>query len=264
MTAQDRVVISKDGAVTTFTLNRPERLNALDTHALNALDDAFARAGADPAVRAIIITGAGRGFCAGADVKEWASGEGGGPDAPADDWVALAHRLIARVFRLPKPVIAAVNGVAVGAGFDLALACDFRVGSTTSRFGSVYINLGIAPDAGATYLLPRVVGTTRAKELIYTGRIIDAAEAEKIGVLSAVTEGETLLTTAGELAAKLAAGPSVAIGLAKENIQEHWNISIESALRNEKRAGAVATRTSDHAEGLKAVNEKRIPQFTGR
>lgn len=264
MTDEDRIVTATDGAVMTITLNRPGRLNALDTHALAALDDAFARAGADPAVRAVIVTGAGRAFCAGADVKEWASGDQGGQDRPADDWVTLAHRLIARVYRMPKPVIAAVNGVAVGAGFDLALSCDFRIGSSTSRFGAVYVNIGIAPDAGGTYLLPRIVGTTRAKELIYTGRIIDAAEAEQIGILSAVTDSDKLLAAAGQMAERLAAGPSVAIGLAKENIQEHWNVSIESALRSEKRAGGITSSTADHEEGLKAVNEKRAPKFTGR
>ena len=263
MTDEDRVVTAVDEAVTTITLNRPQRLNALDTLTLAALDEAFARAAADPAVRAIIVTGAGRAFCAGADVKEWASGATGGPDRPTDDWVTLAHRLIARVYRLPKPVIAAINGVAVGAGFDLALSCDFRIGASASRFGAVYVNIGIAPDAGGTYLLPRIVGMTRAKELIYTGRIIDANEAAQIGIVSTVTDDDKLMAAASELAGRLAAGPSVAIGLAKENIQEHWNVSIESALRSEKRAGGIASATADHAEGLKAVNEKRTPQFTG-
>jgi enoyl-CoA hydratase/carnithine racemase len=264
MTDTDKVLTATDGSIATITINRPERLNALDTYTLAGLDEAFARASADRAVRAIILTGAGRAFSAGADVKEWASGEGGGDDRPADDWVTLAHRLVSRVYRLPKPVIAAVNGVAVGGGFDLALACDFRIGADTSRFGAVYVNIGFAPDAGGTFLLPRIVGMTAAKDLIYTGRIIDAAEASDLGVVSSVVPGAELLTKARELAARLASGPSVAIGLAKENIQEHWNSTIESALRSEGRAGRICGATADHEEGLKAANEKRVPQFIGR
>jgi 2-(1,2-epoxy-1,2-dihydrophenyl)acetyl-CoA isomerase len=264
MTDSSRVLSATDGAVTTITINRPDRMNALDSRTLAALDDAFARAAADAAVRAVIVTGTGRAFSAGADVKEWASGDAGGSDAPADGWVTLAHRLISRVYRLPKPVVAAVNGVAVGGGFDLALACDFRIGADTSRYGAVYVNIGFAPDAGGTFLLPRIVGMTRAKELIYTGRIIDAAEAAQIGVVSSVVPGSELTAASRELAGRLAAGPSVAIGLAKENIQDHWNSTLESALRNESRAGSICGATADHAEGLQAVNEKRPPQFTGR
>jgi enoyl-CoA hydratase/carnithine racemase len=264
MTDSSRVLSSTEGAVTIITINRPERMNALDSLTLAALDDAFARAASDAAVRAIVLTGTGRAFSAGADVKEWASGDAGGNDGPADGWVTLAHRVVSRVYRLPKPVVAAVNGVAVGAGFDLALACDFRIGADTSRFGAVYVNIGFAPDAGGTFLLPRIVGMTRAKDLIYTGRIIDAEEAAGIGVLSSVVQGSELIAAARELAGRLASGPSVAIGLAKENIQDHWNSTLEDALRNESRAGSICGATADHVEGLKAVNEKRPPQFTGR
>jgi enoyl-CoA hydratase/carnithine racemase len=266
MTDEQTVIRTTDGAVATLTLNRPSRLNALNTPTLAALNDEFARITADPAVRAVIITGAGRAFSAGADVKSWAAGTDEADEAggrPAEGWVALAHRLIARIYRLPKPVVAAVNGVAVGGGLDLALACDFRIGSDTSRYGSVYVNIGYAPDAGATYLLPRIVGMTRAKELIYTGRIIDAAEALAIGMVSSVVPGSELLAAAGELAGRLAGGPSVAIGLSKLNIQEHWTATLESALANESRAGGIAAATDDHREGLAAVNEKRPPQFTG-
>ena len=263
MTDTDRVLTEVDGAVATITLNRPERLNALDTRTLAALDDALAATAGNGAVRAIILTGAGRGFSAGADVKEWAAGESGGEDGPVDDWVTLAHRVVSRLYRLPKPVVAAVNGVAVGGGFDIALACDFRVAADTARFGAVYVNIGFAPDAGGTFLLPRIIGMTRAKELIYTGRIINAAEAAEIGVVSSVVPGADLLAAAGELAGRLAAGPTVAIGVAKENIQEHWTMSLESALRSESRAGRITGATADHVEGLAAANEKRSPTFVG-
>jgi enoyl-CoA hydratase/carnithine racemase len=264
MSDTNQVLSAVSGSTATITLNRPERLNALDTLTLAALDEALAWAAADSAVRAVILTAAGRGFCAGADVKEWASGEGAGEGRPADDWVTLCHRVVARLYRLPKPVVAAVNGVAVGAGFDLTLACDFRIAADTARFGSVYVNIGFSPDGGASFLLPRIVGMTRAKELIYTGRIISAAEAAEMGVVSSVVPAGELAAAAGELAGRLAAGPTVAIGLAKENIQEHWNASLESALHAEARAGRICSGTTDHAEGLGAVNEKRVPQFQGR
>src|SRR5207248_6857470 len=141
----------------------------------------------------------GRGFSAGADVQEWSAG-GAEFDADRDDWATGMHRLMARLYRLPKPVIAAVNGVAVGAGCDMTLVADFRVASTTARFGEVYIRVGFCPDAGGSFLLPRLIGQTKAAELIYTGRIIDAQEANQLGLLTALVEPEQLMPTAMEWA----------------------------------------------------------------
>lgn len=265
MADQQSLTHEQAGGLLTLTLNRPERLNALDLRTLLQLERAVTRARADDTVRAVLITGNGRGFSAGADVKEWAAGESSDSDEtePNDGWVPTAHRVVASLYRLPKPVVAAVNGVAVGAGLDLALAADFRIASENARFGSVYIRLGIPPDAGASFLLPRVVGVTRAKEMIYTGRIIDAAEAELIGLVSRVVPGDDLIASAREMAGELAGGPTLAIGMAKENIHEHWNAYIEAALKSEERAGRVCTETEDHREGLAAVNEKRAPHFVG-
>jgi enoyl-CoA hydratase/carnithine racemase len=249
-----------DGAVGVVTLNRPDRLNALDNATLAELDAVVARAGEDTSVRALLLTGAGRGFCAGADVQEWDAGE----EPEGENWVVIAHRLMTRLYWLPKPVVAAVNGVAVGAGCDLTLVCDFRIGSTKARFGEVYIRLGFAPDAGGSFLLPRIIGETRAAEMIYTGRIVDAAEAERIGLVSHVVEPDRLIRTAMELAARLAAGPTVGIGLAKQNIRANATATFEEALRNERRAGDLCARTEDHVEGLKATLEKRQPTFQGR
>jgi enoyl-CoA hydratase/carnithine racemase len=251
-----------DGAVGVATLNRPDRLNAIDTATIAELDGVVATVAGDPAIRALVITGAGRGFCAGADVKDWAEGESSKPDE--ESWPALMHRLMARLYWLPKPVVAAVNGVAVGAGCDLTLVCDFRIASTEARFGEVYIRLGFAPDAGGSFLLPRIVGETRAAEMIYTGRIIDAAEADRIGLVSQVVEPAELLGAAMELAGTLAAGPTVAIGLAKQNIRANALVDFEQALRNELRAGDICGRTEDHAEGLKATVEKRPARYVGR
>lgn len=207
-----------------------------------------------------MLTGAGRGFCAGADVKEWSAGA-----SPEDgDWAQLMHQLMPRLYRMPKPVIAAVNGVAAGAGFDLALAADLRIASTNARFGSVYVNIGFCPDGGASFLLPRAVGAVRAAELIFTGRIIGSEEADRIGLLSTLVEPELFASTVEEWAGRLAAGPTVAIGLAKENLRENATLSLESALRTERRSGELCAATADHAEGLRAVIEKRAPAFVGR
>lgn len=259
------VVVSIEGSVMTITLNRPERLNALDTATLQQLEAAIIRANVVDEVRCVVLTGAGRAFCAGADVKDWGGATSLDTEAtPEEDWVTLAHRIVARIYRTPKPIIAAVNGVAVGAGLDMALACDFRIASDRARFGSVYIRLGIPPDAGATFFLPRIVGMTKAKELIYTGRIIDAEEAGAIGLAGRVVASESLASEVATFAAELASGPTIAIGMAKENIQEHWMMSLENALRSEKRAEQLCEATADHAEGLLAVNEKRQPHFQAR
>jgi enoyl-CoA hydratase/carnithine racemase len=249
-----------DGSVGVVTLNRPDRLNALDNATLTELDAVVVRAAEDPAIRALLLTGAGRGFCAGADVKEWDAG--GAPEG--ENWVAVAHRVMSRLYWLPKPVVAAVNGVAVGAGCDLTLVCDFRIGSTKARFGEAYIRLGFAPDAGGSFLLPRVVGEARAAEMIYTGRIVEAPEAERIGLVGQVVDPELLVETAMDLARRLAAGPTVAIGLAKQNIRANALVTFEEALRTERRAGELCARTEDHTEGLKAIIEKRQPEFQGR
>ncbi|WP_433260962.1 enoyl-CoA hydratase/isomerase family protein [Actinosynnema sp. CS-041913] len=249
-----------DGAVGVLTLNKPDRLNAIANKDIDELDRVVMQAGKDPAVRAVVITGAGRGFCSGADVKEWA----GGHDADEESWPAKMHRTIARLYWLPKPVIAAVNGVAVGAGLDLALTADMRFAASTARFGEIYAQRGICPDAGGSYLLPRIVGEARAAELIYTGRIFDAAEALRIGLVSDVTEPDALMDRAMAQARVFAAGPTVAIGQAKQNIRRGYTVGIEEALRNEQRGALLCVPTEDKAEGLKAAIERRSPVFVGR
>ncbi|MDF5751670.1 enoyl-CoA hydratase-related protein [Spongiactinospora sp. TRM90649] len=249
-----------DGAVGVLTLNRPERLNAIANRDIDELDRVVMLAGRDPGVRALLITGAGRGFCSGADVKEWHARA----DHEEESWPAKMHRVITRLYWLPKPVVAAVNGVAVGAGCDLALTADMRFASTAARFGEVYAQRGICPDAGGSYLLPRIVGEARAAELIYTGRIVDAAEALGIGLVTEVVAPEELLGRAMEQARTFAAGPTIAIGEAKQNIRRSHSIGIEEALRGELRAGRRCAETEDMTEGLRAAVEKRAPIFRGR
>lgn len=256
------ILWEQQGGVGIITLYRPAALNALNRVHLIELDHAVQRAGFDPGVRSVVITGAGRGFSAGADVKEWGASQE--DKEPSASWIDLAHVLIARIYRLPKPVVAAVNGVAVGAGCDITLAADLRVASTTARFGQAYIKLGYCPDAGGSFLLPRLIGEARAMELIYTGRIIDADEAERIGLLNALVEPDRLMPTALELAGRLAQGPTIALGLAKENIRRNALLTIEDALRNERRAGEICGRTEDAKEGLAATLARRDANFQGR
>ena len=154
--------------------------------------------------------------------------------------------------------------MAVGAGLDLALTADFRVASESARFGSVYVKIGIPPDAGASFLLPRIVGMTNAKELIYTGRIVNADEAIAMGLVSEVVPADELMAAVSRRADLLASGPTTAIGMAKENIQEHWTSTVESALKREQHAAALCSTMPDHPEGLAAVNEKREPKFVGK
>jgi enoyl-CoA hydratase/carnithine racemase len=257
-----RLIWDQSEGVGTITLNRPERLNALDSTTLDELNTVTEHAWNDPTVRCLLITGAGRGFCSGADVKEWSTSSDSG--LHEDNWVLKMHRLMTRLYRMPKPVLAAINGVAVGAGFDLALVADMRIASANARFGMAYINIGFCPDAGGSYLLPRLIGSARASELIFTGRIIDAPDANALGLLNAMVEPDDLADAALEWATRLANGPTVAIGLAKENIRQNLHLSFEDALRNERRAGEVCAGTEDHREGLAAISEKRNPSFVGR
>lgn len=258
----ENIIWEQQDGVGVITLNRPDALNALNYAHLVDLNRAVQRAEFAPSVRSLVITGAGRGFSAGADVKEWGAGDG--ESEPQAGWVDLAHALITRIYRMPIPVVAAVNGVAVGAGCDIALASDLRVASAAARFGQAYIRVGYCPDAGGSFLLPRLIGEARAMEMIYTGRIIEADEADRIGLLNALVEPADLMTTALELAGRLAKGPTIAIGLAKQNIRQNATLGIEDALRNERRAGNICGQTEDAKEGLAATVERRPANFQGR
>jgi 2-(1,2-epoxy-1,2-dihydrophenyl)acetyl-CoA isomerase len=256
----DHVTWEMHGAVGVLTLNRPDRLNAISNATIDDLAAVIAEATHNKAVRAVVITGAGRAFCAGADVQEWNAGS----DEDQEPWPPKMHRVMSGLYWMPKPVIAAVNGVAVGAGCDVALVSDMRIASTAARFGEVYMRLGFCPDAGGSYLLPRIVGESRAAEMIYTGRIIDAAEAHLIGLVSEVVDADALMDCALEQARVFAAGPTVAIGIAKQNIRRNHTATFEEALRVELRGGELCGQTEDHVEGLKATIEKRDPVFVGR
>src|SRR5262244_3052215 len=253
-------------AIATLTLNRPERLNALGDTLRDDLYDAVLRASQDAEVRVMVVTGAGKGFCAGGDVKAMNDAkEGRAPARPLEDKVApLRDRVLLAMRDAPKPVIAAVNGAAAGAGMNLALGCDIRLASTTARFGETFVKRGLHPDWGGTYFLPRVVGMAKAAELIFTGEMIDAAEAHRLGIVSAVYPPEELMARARELADKIAAGPPIAIRLARRALFHNQETDLRGAPEFETFAQNVCQETEDSREGIRAFVEKRAPRFQGR
>ena len=253
-------------AIATLTLNRPERLNALGDTLRDDLHDAVLRASQDAEVRVMVVTGAGKGFCAGGDVKAMNDAkEGRAPARPLEDKVApLRDRVLLAMRDAPKPVIAAVNGAAAGAGMNLALGCDIRLASTAAKFTQAFVKRGLHPDWGGTYFLPRLVGMAKACELIFTGDMIDAPEALRLGLVSAVHEPDALLPEVYRLAEKIAGGPPIAIRLAKRSLYRNERADLPEALEFETFAQSICQVTEDAGEGIRAFVEKRAPRFRGR
>jgi 2-(1,2-epoxy-1,2-dihydrophenyl)acetyl-CoA isomerase len=222
---------------------------------------------ADTTVRAVILTGAGRAFSSGGDQKRDRQNEGQGLLFEGDLGGGVVERLnrcVLRLQRLARPVLGSINGVAVGAGCNLALATDLRLASDTARFGEVFARVGLVPDGGGTYLLPRLVGTAKAMELILLAEIIDAQEALRIGLVNWVVPAEALPAETQKLAERLAQGPTLAYGLAKTGLYQGLTMSLEDTLNLEARNQAIAARSQDRAEGAAAFQEKRPPRFCGR
>jgi len=254
----------KDG-IATLTLNRPERLNALGGTLRDDLHDAITRSAGDPDVRVLIITGAGKGFCAGGDVKAMNEAKEGRRERPFMEKIAPGRdRTLLAMRDAPQPIIAAVNGAAAGAGMNLALGCDIRLASTAAKFSQAFVKRGLHPDWGGTYFLPRVVGMAKACELIFTGAVIDAAEALRLGIVSQVLPPEELLPAAQALARAIADGPPIAIRLAKRGLYRNAESDLRTALEYETFAQNNCFETEDATEGIKAFVEKRPPRFKGR
>jgi 2-(1,2-epoxy-1,2-dihydrophenyl)acetyl-CoA isomerase len=258
------VEVEERGAVRIIAVNRPEVRNAISMDVLLQLRKVVKEAAGAPHLRAIVLTGRGGVFSAGADVKEWADQIKGINHHPTNSWVEEAIKLIHEVYALKKPTVAMIDGAAVGAGLDMALACDFRMASTKAKFVCAYTRIGYPPDAGGSWLMPRVMGVENAKMFAYTGDLYDAAEAKEAGLVTRVVEPEALEAETMALAEKLASGPTVAIGLAKHLIDTAHSRSLSEQLLLESELGRVCAETEDHKEGLKAANERRSPQFLGR
>lgn len=251
--------------IATLTLNRPERLNALGGTLREDLYDAVTKSAADPNVGVLVITGAGRGFCSGGDVKSMSERERSGQAPSASDKLSmLRDRVVLAMRDCPKPVIAAINGAAAGAGMNLALACDMRIASSAAKFSQAFVKRGLAPDWGGSWFLPRIVGKAKACELIFTGDSIDAAEALRLGIVNAVVAPEALMDETYKLARKIADGPPVAIALCKRAIHHNEDVDLRAGLEFETFAQDLCRETEDSKEGVRAFMEKRAPEFRGR
>jgi 2-(1,2-epoxy-1,2-dihydrophenyl)acetyl-CoA isomerase len=258
-----------DEAVATITLNRPAVLNAINQQMIEELQAALDTVKDDATVRAVVLTGSGRGFCSGADLKsrQRVKPSEASPEASitgAERLRRTLNPLILAVRTIEKPFIAAVNGVAAGAGCNLALACDIVLASAEARFGNVFTRIGLIPDCGGHFFLPRLVGFHKAAELMFTGDIIDAHEAERLGLINRVVPQAELVKQGRELAERLARGPTRAIGLCKRTLNLGISADLATVLEAEAEGQGRARQTEDHWEGVQAFLEKRPARFLGK
>jgi 2-(1,2-epoxy-1,2-dihydrophenyl)acetyl-CoA isomerase len=246
--------------VATITLNRPDALNALTIVLKDELLAMLVQVSNDPTVRAVVLTGAGRAFCAGQDLRERL-----GPDAvPLDEEIRERYNPIIMAMRhLDRPIIGAINGIAAGAGASLALACDLRIAAESATFLLAFGRIGLVPDSGATWFLPRLVGSAKAAELALLGDPLSAADAERIGLVAKVVPADSLVAEARAIAERLADMAPQAVALTKWALQASWTTSLEEQLEMEAQLQGIAGATADHTEGIAAFVDKRPPRFTG-
>jgi 2-(1,2-epoxy-1,2-dihydrophenyl)acetyl-CoA isomerase len=253
--------VTVEGGLAVLTLNRPDAMNALNLELKRALADWLAHARYDQSVRAVLLTGNGRAFCAGGDLKEM------DPDRSPDTAMRRQDELLRGVYlplaRLPIPVVAAVNGHAHGGGLSLALACDIVIAAEGAPMSLGFVQRGLAPDCAALHFLPRLVGTARTKELVMTARSFTAQEALAMGLISEVVPADDLARRGRELAGGLARGATVALGLAKSLVDQSWTATLDEFAELESYSQAVSRSTRDHQEGVEAFRQKRAAAFTG-
>nr|WSX51299.1 enoyl-CoA hydratase-related protein [Streptomyces sp. NBC_00974] len=263
-TPEDEVLHRIDNGVSWITLNRPEAMNAVTWDQRERVIALLAEASADPAVRAVVVTATGKGFCAGADLR----GAPAAAERVAGDVARMirlgAQRLITAVLDCEKPVIAAVNGTAAGIGAHLALACDLVIAAEPARFIEVFVRRGLVPDGGGAYLLPRLVGPQKAKELMFFGDAVPAAEAERLGLVNKVVAAEALEDTAREWAERLAQGPTRALAMTKQLVNASLDGDRATALAAEATAQELNMTTADANEGVSSFVERRTPKYLGR
>jgi enoyl-CoA hydratase/carnithine racemase len=263
-TALMQIDVTEDSGITTITLNRPEKLNALAGHMRRDLAEALESAGSDRNVHVVIITGAGRAFCAGGDVAAMAELIERQDSEEFARLLGSARRVVTAIRQMTKPVIASVNGVASGAGCNLAFACDLRIASTTATFSQSFVKVGLHPDWGGTYFLPRLVTPNKACEMFFLGKVIDAAEAERLGIVNAVVAPDELEAATREMAERLREAPALSLAAAKQAIYMSQAADLDEMLRYETEAQLRCFESRDCAEGVAAFLEKREPKFTGR
>lgn len=269
-TAEDALLFDKRDGVATITLNRPEVRNALTSAMFLDLERLLLDIAQDDDVRVVVLTGAGRGFSAGADLRPVSKEERRRTEAPSfpgdagGDILDRGNRCMLRLRELAKPVLGSINGDAVGIGCSLALATDLRIAAETSRFGVVFSRIGLGPDGGASHLLRERVGTAKALELLFTGDLIDAAEALRLGLVNQVVPADELAGATRELAERLARGPTLAHGAAKAAVYASANLPFASLLDFEARNQRSISRSEDVKEGIRAFLERRKPEFRGR
>ncbi len=258
----ETILFDVDEAVATITLNRPDSLNAFNTQMIRDCAEAFKRCARDEQVRCVVLTGAGKGFSSGQDLKEV---QGRGEDFSLADHLRAGYNvLIERMTGLEKPIIGAINGVAAGAGCSVALACDIRLASDQASFIQVFSKVGLIPDSGSTWLLPRLIGYARAYEMAITADRVTAERAQEWGLVNEVVPAAQLMEITRAWALKLAQGPTRAFGLTKRAMTRSWQMSLPQSLEYEAMLQSAAAQTEDNKEGVAAFLEKRQPQYKGR
>ena len=261
----DSLQVTREGGVFTLTLNRPDSLNSLDAELREALRDTLAALDTDPECRAVVLTGAGRAFCVGQDLREHVGLLETGTDDPLKAVREHYNPIATRLGALGRPVVAAVRGMAAGAGASIACLADFRIGGPSTKFLMAFANVGLAGDTGASWSLPRLVGHAKATELLMLAQPVDATEADRLGLLTRlVDDDEAVLPAARELAARLAAGPTTAYAAIKRQLAVGGSGSLADALAAEAAAQQRCGATGDHAEATRAFVAKRRPTFTGK
>jgi len=264
--ASDTVLLAVEQGLAWITLNRPDARNAINAELREALLDALGQVATDPGIRAAVLTAAGDSFCAGADL--WGDrrnpGEAVSPGLARTMMKRNSQRLIRTCLELEKPLIAAVNGVAAGLGAHLAFACDLVIAATEARFVEVFVRRGLVVDAGGAFLLSRMVGLLRAKELVFLGDALPAEEARALGLCNKVVPRAELESAAREWGERLARGPTFALGLSKRLLNRAYENSLETCLEEEAFAQSLAAQSEDMTEGMRAFAEQRRPEFKGR
>lgn len=259
----DTVLVDISDRIATVTLNRPEKLNALSAELMETLPGVLGELANDPEVRCLVLTGAGRGFCAGGDISGMASGEA----LPVDDPVARLRRreeASRLLHEMPKPTIGMINGPVAGAGLSIALACDIRIAAESARFGTAFARVGFSGDFGGTWMMQRLVGAAKARELYFTGDLIDAREAERVGLVNRTVPDDQLASETRALALRIANGPPIALARMKHNLNLALKADYSTLLDAEAEAMIFTGQTRDNREALQAFLEKRQPTFEGR